>query len=123
MLALTYYHYLGHTSLRGGHRISIHRGSPLSSKVLGNLDSRWLARRPMSSGYVLINVEPGSESSVCEAAASLDCVIDSNLLFGDYDLIVKVEGDNMGDIARNVVESIRSIPGVVNTKTLACAEM
>ena len=77
----------------------------------------------MSSGYVLINVEPGSESCVCEAATSLDCVTDSNLLFGDYDLIVKVEGDDMGDIARNVVESIRSIPGVVNTKTLACAEM
>jgi len=77
----------------------------------------------MSSGYVLINVEPGSESSVCEAVSSLDCVTDSNLLFGDYDLIVKVEGDDMGDIARNVVESIRSIPGVVNTKTLACAEM
>ena len=77
----------------------------------------------MSVGYVLINVEPGSESNVCDVAASLDCVADSNLLFGDYDLIVKVEGDNMGDIARNVVESIRSIPGVVNTKTLACAEM
>ena len=123
MLALTYYHYLGHTPLRGGHRISIHRGPPLSSKVLGNLDSRWLARRPMSCGYVVINVEPGSEASVCEAAASLDCVTDSNLLFGDYDLIGKVEGDDMGDIARNVVESIRSIPGVVNTKTLACAEM
>jgi len=77
----------------------------------------------VSAGYVLINVEPGSESSVCDAAASFDCVTDSNLLFGDYDLIVKVEGDDMGDIARNVVESIRSIPGVVNTKTLACAEM
>ena len=77
----------------------------------------------MSVGYVLINVEPGSESSVSDIASSLDCVTDSNLLFGDYDLIVKVEGDNMGDIARNVVESIRSIPGDVNTKTLACAEM
>ena len=75
----------------------------------------------MSVGYVLINVEP--ESSVCDAATSLGCVTDANLLFGDYDLIVKVEGDDMGDIARNVVESIRSIPGVVNTKTLACAEM
>ena len=77
----------------------------------------------MSIGYVLINVEPGSESSVCDAATNLGCVTDANLLFGDYDLIVKVEGDDMGDIARNVVESIRSIPGVVNTKTLACAEM
>ena len=77
----------------------------------------------MSVGYVLINVEPGSESSVCDAATSLGCVTDATRLFGDYALIVKVEGDDMGDIARNVVESIRSIPGVVNTKTLACAEM
>jgi len=77
----------------------------------------------MSVGYVLINVEPGSESSVHQVAADLECVTDANLLFGDYDLIVKVEGDNMGDIARSVVGSIRSIPGVVNTKTLACAEI
>ena len=77
----------------------------------------------MSSGYVLVNVEPGHEKSVCEAAASLDCVSDTNLLFGDYDLIIKLEGEDMGDIARSVVEQIRSIPGVSNTKTLACAEM
>ena len=43
--------------------------------------------------------------------------------FGDYDLIVKIEASNMGEIARHVVESIRAIPGVANTKTLACAEM
>ena len=77
----------------------------------------------MSSGYVLVNVEPGSESDVYKIALLLDCVTDANLLFGDYDLIVKIEASTMGEIARHVVESIRAIPGVVNTKTLACAEM
>ncbi|MAU85190.1 MAG: AsnC family transcriptional regulator [Euryarchaeota archaeon] len=77
----------------------------------------------MSSGYVLVNVEPGSESDVYKVALLLDCVTDANLLFGDYDLIVKIEASSMGEIARHVVESIRAIPGVVNTKTLACAEM
>ncbi len=77
----------------------------------------------MSSGYVLVNVEPGSESDVYKVALLLDCVTDANLLFGDYDLIVKIEASTMGEIARHVVESIRAIPGVVNTKTLACAEM
>ena len=48
---------------------------------------------------------------------------DASMLFGDYDLIVKIEASNMGEIARHVVESIRAIPGVANTKTLACAEM
>ena len=77
----------------------------------------------MSAGYVLVNVEPGSESDVYNMALTLDCVADANMLFGDYDLIIKIEADNMGDIARHVVESIRGIPGVANTKTLACAEM
>ena len=77
----------------------------------------------MSSGYVLVNVEPGSESDVHKVALSLDCVTDANMLFGDYDLIVKIEASSMGEIARHVVESIRAIPGVAKTKTLACAEM
>ena len=77
----------------------------------------------MSAGYVLVNVEPGSESEVHKIALTLDCVTDANMLFGDYDLIVKIEADSMGEIARYVVESIRAIPGVANTKTLACAEM
>jgi|TARA_B110000263_G_scaffold53699_1_gene45079 DNA-binding Lrp family transcriptional regulator len=77
----------------------------------------------MSVGYVLVNVEPGSEVEVFNTASKLSFVTDSNLLFGDHDLIVKLEAENMGDIARLVVESIRAIPGVLNTKTLACAEM
>ena len=77
----------------------------------------------MSAGYVLVNVEPGSESEVHKIVRKLDCVTDANMLFGDYDLIVKIEADSMGEIARHVVESIRAIPGVANTKTLACAEM
>ena len=76
----------------------------------------------MSSGYVLVNVEPGSDRHH-KVALSLDCVTDANMLFGDYDLIVKIEASSMGEIARHVVESIRAIPGVANTKTLACAEM
>ena len=77
----------------------------------------------MSSGYVLINVEPGSESDVHKVALSLDCVTDANMLFGDYDLIVKIEASSMGEIARHVVESIRAIPGVANTTPLACADL
>ena len=77
----------------------------------------------MSVGYVLINVEPGSEFSVFETASNLPFVVDSNLLFGDHDLILKIEAANMGEIARLVVDSIRSIEGVLNTKTLACAEL
>ena len=76
----------------------------------------------MATGFVLINVAPGSEIEVQKAASKMDFVSEANVLFGDHDLIVKVEADSVGDIARMVVESIRSISGVTTTKTLACAE-
>ena len=76
----------------------------------------------MSSGYVLVNVEPGAETSVFEQLSQLSFVSDINHLFGDYDIIIKIEADGIGTIAGMVVESIRSISGISNTKTLACAE-
>ena len=77
----------------------------------------------MATGYVLINVEPGSEFSVYKSIGQFDQVADSTLLFGDYDLIAKVVADNMASIAQFVVEEIRQIKGVQNTKTLAGAEV
>ena len=58
----------------------------------------------MSVGYVLVNVEPGSEFSVFNEVSNLPFVVDSNLLFGDHDLILKIEASNMGEIARLVVD-------------------
>ena len=43
-------------------------------------------------------------------------VTDATVLFGDHDLIVKLEADDLATIAKAVVEHIRSVEGVVNTK-------
>ncbi|MAB36373.1 MAG: AsnC family transcriptional regulator [Euryarchaeota archaeon] len=77
----------------------------------------------MSTGYVLLDVEPGTEYSVFEKASSLSFVSDAQVLFGDHDMILKIKAESMGEIAKLVVDSVRSIPGVTNTKTLACAEL
>ena len=77
----------------------------------------------MSTGYVLVDVEPGNEYSVYEQASKLSFVSDAKILFGDHDMILKIEADSMGEIAKLVVDSVRSIEGVTNTKTLACAEL
>ena len=76
----------------------------------------------VATGYVLINVEPGHEFQVHETIADLDLIEDATILFGEYDGIAKIMADDLHDIASLVVESIRQIPGVVNTKTLAGAE-
>ena len=77
----------------------------------------------MSTGYVLVDVEPGNEYSVYEQASKLSFVSDAQILFGDHDMILKIEADSMGEIAKLGVDSVRSIEGVTNTKTLACAEL
>jgi DNA-binding Lrp family transcriptional regulator len=39
-------------------------------------------------------------------------------LFGEYDLIAKLEAKNFNLLGQIVVDKIRTIPGVVDTKTL-----
>ena len=76
----------------------------------------------MAVGYVLLNVVPGKEHDVYLSLKDLESVADVTLLFGDYDLIVKLVADDLSSIATAVVESIRQIPGILDSKTLAGAE-
>ena len=58
-----------------------------------------LSSPSMATGYVLVNVEPGMEFSVFETVKELDKVADATLLFGDYDIIIKVIAEDMSTIA------------------------
>ncbi len=77
----------------------------------------------MAVGYVLVNVSPGQEYSAFQAMKEIGNVVDATLLFGDYDIIVKLEAEVLGQIAKIVVDIIRQVPGVTGTKTLAGAEI
>ena len=76
----------------------------------------------MAVGYVLLNVVPGMEHDVYLQLKDIDNVADVTVLFGDHDLIVKLNAEDLSSIATTVVESIRQIPGILNSKTLAGAE-
>jgi DNA-binding Lrp family transcriptional regulator len=77
----------------------------------------------MAVGYVLINVTPGQEYQAYQEIKTLPNIVDTTLLFGDYDIIVKLEASSLGIIAKTVVETIRQVEGVTDTKTLAGAEL
>ena len=76
----------------------------------------------MATGYVLINAKPGMEFEAFQVIRDLENVVDATILFGDYDILVKIVADDMGTIARTVVDDIRQVEGVSDTKTLAGAE-
>ena len=77
----------------------------------------------MAVGYVLVNVTPGMEIEAYNTIKGLENVNDITVLFGDYDLIVKLVASDLASIAKTVVETIRPVIGVINTKTLAGADV
>ena len=68
---------------------------------------------------MLIDIEPNREREVYAKLMKIKEIVELNLLFGEYDLIAKVEGDSYDAIGAVVVSRIRSIEGVNATKTLA----
>jgi len=77
----------------------------------------------MAVGYVLVNVSPGQEYDAFQSIKNIENVVDATLLFGDYDIIIKLEAETLGVIAKTVVDVIRQVPGVTGSKTLAGAEI
>jgi len=73
----------------------------------------------MAVGFVLIGVEPQHEREVQARLMKVEEVVELYPLFGEYDLIAKVEAETYDRIGEVVVSKIRTIPGVRATKTLA----
>ena len=72
----------------------------------------------MAIGYALISTSPNLEKNVLNALRNIDGVKESHLLAGQYDIIAKIETDNINEIGKIVVNHIRKIEGVIHTKTL-----
>ena len=77
----------------------------------------------MAVGFVLITTEPGMEISVREKVAEIDCVKGIWVVFGSFDCFVKVEADEESDLTEAIVQGIRSVPGIIDTRTLIGAEI
>jgi DNA-binding Lrp family transcriptional regulator len=73
----------------------------------------------MVIGFVLIDIIPSKEHDVYNELSEVKEIVELHPLIGDYDIIAKVEAENLELLARIVVDKIRSIPGVIDTKTLA----
>src|SRR6266508_3654489 len=74
---------------------------------------------PTATGFVLIDIEPTREKEVYQKLIKVEHIVELYPLFGEYDLIAKVEADSYDAIGDIVVSKIRKIQGVKATKTLA----
>jgi DNA-binding Lrp family transcriptional regulator len=74
--------------------------------------------KQMAIGFVLINVAPAHEHEVYNKLSKIPQIIELHPLFGEYDLIAKIEADDFEELGTIIVNKIRSITGVLDTKTL-----
>ncbi len=92
---------------------------PILDTLIYNTVLRRNERGFTAIGFVLIDIEPTREKEVYEKLLKIDHIVELYPLFGEYDLIAKVEADSYDAIGKLVVSKIRSVEGVKATKTLA----
>ena len=69
----------------------------------------------------MINCEMGAEGTIVEGIKSIDSVKEVSGIFGNYDIIVKIECSNVEEIRETIAKKIRQLGKVHCTTTLMCA--
>jgi DNA-binding Lrp family transcriptional regulator len=77
----------------------------------------------MAIGFVLITTKPGEEKKVRTALDSIEHVTARWMLFGEFDIIARVQADDEFVLTRCIVEEIRPLSGIKDTKTMIGAEL
>ena len=72
----------------------------------------------MAIGFVLINVAPAHEHEIYNKLSKIPQIVELHPLFGEYDLIAKINANDFEELGTIIVNKIRSITGVLDTKTL-----
>jgi DNA-binding Lrp family transcriptional regulator len=72
----------------------------------------------MATAFILINTDVAAEEQVMEKLKELPEVVTVHLVYGIYDLIVKVQADNLDDLKKGVTGDLRSVDGIRTTMTM-----
>ncbi|MTB72145.1 Lrp/AsnC family transcriptional regulator [Arsenicicoccus cauae] len=72
----------------------------------------------MVQAYILIQSEVGKSSQVSESVGAIDGVVKAEEVTGPYDVIARVEADNVNELGQLVIAKIQDIQGI--TRTLTC---
>jgi DNA-binding Lrp family transcriptional regulator len=76
----------------------------------------------MPIAYVMINTEIGTMEDVLNILKKIPNVKEAHMVYGVYDIIVKVEADTMGTLKEILSKEIRSIDKIMSTLTMIAME-
>jgi DNA-binding Lrp family transcriptional regulator len=72
----------------------------------------------MAEAYILINTDVGEEYQVLDEIKKIDGVVEAYLVYGTYDVICKIESDELSDLKNRIMGKFRNITKIRNTMTL-----
>lgn len=68
--------------------------------------------------YILLLVKPGEENTVAEKMNKLDEVKEISVVYGEYDIVAKIENKSMEGLQEFLIKRIRAMEEVERTSTL-----
>jgi DNA-binding Lrp family transcriptional regulator len=71
----------------------------------------------MLTAYIMMNAELGSEKEVLEEIERYPEVLESYVLYGVYDILVKVQVSDREELSRLVTRKVRGTDRIKNTIT------
>ena len=71
--------------------------------------------------YIFLTVTSGSERDVCKKLSKYEEVVELNEVYGEYDVILGVQVEELESLDRFITEEVRSIPNVILTYTMVVA--
>ena len=76
----------------------------------------------MATAFILINTDVASEEEVMNQLKELPEVESVHLVYGIYDLIVKVSADDLDTLKKGVTGNLRGIEKIRSTMTMIAVE-
>ncbi len=66
----------------------------------------------------MFKVNSGTERAVCQKLVEFDEVLHADIIFGEYDVVAKVETQDLSTLEDFVSDKIRIVPNVLVTSTM-----
>ena len=77
----------------------------------------------METAFVLIKALPMKERDVYASLLQMDSVVETHSVYGEYDLVARVNFEDSREMSKFLIEEMSAIPGVLKTETLISAEV
>jgi DNA-binding Lrp family transcriptional regulator len=72
----------------------------------------------MHTAFVLFKTEAGMERDVFMALTDMDSITETHALYGEYDLVARVEASDAKALTKMLMGDLRLVGGVRETETL-----